>query len=166
MKLARIGSAGAEHPAVQDTSGVWRDLSGLVDDLDGSVLVGDLTAKVGQALASGDLPAIAEPERFGPPLARIGKIVCVGLNYRDHAAETGATVPREPVLFMKAPDTVVGPNDQVLVPRDSEKTDWEVELAVVIGREAAYLGRLVPAWWPAVGVRGGSERVAVVGISL
>lgn len=139
MKLARIGPAGAERPAVQDESGAWRDLSNVLGDLDGTVLSGDLDTTVGRALSAGDLPVIDGSARFGPPLARIGKIVCVGLNYRDHAAETGAAVPSEPVLFMKAPDTVVGPDDEVLVPRASSKTDWEVELAVVIGRKAAYL---------------------------
>jgi 2-keto-4-pentenoate hydratase/2-oxohepta-3-ene-1,7-dioic acid hydratase in catechol pathway len=139
MKFARVGSPGAERPAVLDDAGTWRDLGGVLPDLDGPTLSGDLVEQVGRALAEGGLPAVGEGERFGPPVARIGKIVCIGLNYRDHAAETGATVPSEPVLFMKAPDTVVGPDDEVLVPRRSERTDWEVELAVVIGKRAAYL---------------------------
>ena len=139
MKLARVGSVGAERPAVLDSSGVWRDLGGVVDDIDGPALAAGLLDRVSQALAEGGLAVVPEGERFGPPLAGIGKIVCIGLNYRDHAAETGASVPQEPVLFMKAPDTVVGPDDEVLVPRRSEKTDWEVELAVVIGKRAAYL---------------------------
>lgn len=92
------------------------------------------------ALARGELPYLERPvERFGPPLASIGKIICIGLNYRDHARETGAGVPTEPVMFLKTPDTVVGADDEVLIPRASVKTDWEVELAVVIGSEARYL---------------------------
>jgi 2-keto-4-pentenoate hydratase/2-oxohepta-3-ene-1,7-dioic acid hydratase in catechol pathway len=124
---------------VLDVEGVWRDLSGVVDDLDATALSGHVLATVRSALEGGELTPIQEPARFGPPVAGIGKIVCIGLNYRDHAAETGATVPTEPVVFMKAADTVVGPDDEVLVPRRSERTDWEVELAVVIGRKAAYL---------------------------
>ena len=138
MRLARIGPAGAERPVVQDEDGTWRDLSGVVDDLDGTTIGPGPLEEVAAALAAGDLPQV-EAGRFGPPLGRIGKIVCIGLNYRDHAAETGLPVPPEPVLFMKAPDTVVGPDDEVLVPRGSTRTDWEVELAVVIGTEAAYL---------------------------
>lgn len=137
MRLARIGAAGHEVPAAQGADGGWRDLSGVVADLDGTVL-SDL-GPVRSALAHDDLPVLDPTHRFGPPLVRIGKIVCIGLNYRDHAAETGAQVPPEPVLFMKAPDTVVGPDDEVLVPRGSRRTDWEVELAVVIGRTARYL---------------------------
>jgi 2-keto-4-pentenoate hydratase/2-oxohepta-3-ene-1,7-dioic acid hydratase in catechol pathway len=139
MKLARIGSPGAERPAVLDEDGTWRDLTGVVDDLTGAELESGGLDRVRRALDGGDLPALPAGQRFGPPVAGIGKIVCIGLNYRDHAAETGAQVPAEPVLFMKAPDTVVGADDEVLVPRRSEKTDWEVELAVVIGRRAAYL---------------------------
>jgi 2-keto-4-pentenoate hydratase/2-oxohepta-3-ene-1,7-dioic acid hydratase in catechol pathway len=138
MRLARIGSAGSERPAVQDADGGWRDLSGLTPDLDRDFLAAGLPG-VGEALAAGSLPTIDSAGRFGPPLANPGKIICIGLNYRDHAAETGATVPTEPIIFLKTPDTVVGPDDEVLIPRRSSKTDWEVELAVVIGREARYL---------------------------
>lgn len=138
MKLARIGEAGAEVPVAMDSSGAWRDISTVATEVDGALLDGGLDA-VAAALATDDLPIVA-PGRFGPPLARIGKIVCIGLNYRDHAAESGMPVPQEPVVFMKAPDTVIGPDDTVLVPRGSEKTDWEVELAVVIGKTARYLG--------------------------
>ncbi|MEE1928147.1 fumarylacetoacetate hydrolase family protein [Streptomyces sp. TRM 70351] len=141
MKLLRIGPAGAERPAALDGDGVPRDLSGLVPDIDGTLLA-DAAAltRIRRALAEGNLPALdATGPRLGPPLGRIGKIVCVGLNYRDHAAETGQPLPDEPVLFLKAPDTVVGPHDTVLVPRGSVKTDWEVELAVVIGATARYL---------------------------
>lgn len=141
MKLLRVGTVGAERPALLDGKGVLRDLSGLVTDIDPALLADDAAlARLRTAAASGDLPPLdAAGLRTGPPLARIGKIVCIGLNYHDHARETGAATPEEPILFMKAPDTVVGPEDTVLVPRDSVKTDWEVELAVVIGRTARYL---------------------------
>ncbi|WP_031524653.1 fumarylacetoacetate hydrolase family protein [Streptomyces sp. NRRL F-5123] len=138
MKLLRVGPAGAERPALLDQDGVVRDLSGLVPDIDGALLAdADALARVAAADTAA-LPALDASLRIGPPLARIGKIVCIGLNYHDHAAETGAQAPAEPVVFMKAPDTVVGPDDTVLVPRGSTKTDWEVELAVVIGRELRY----------------------------
>ncbi|MGW2488563.1 fumarylacetoacetate hydrolase family protein [Streptomyces sp. NPDC001606] len=141
MKLLRVGTAGAERPALLDAGGTLRDLSALVDDIDGTLLA-DAAAldRIRAAADSGELPEL-DPSglRIGPPLGRIGKIVCIGLNYHDHARETGAEAPAEPVVFMKAPDTVVGPNDTVLVPRGSAKTDWEVELAVVIGRTARYL---------------------------
>jgi 2-keto-4-pentenoate hydratase/2-oxohepta-3-ene-1,7-dioic acid hydratase in catechol pathway len=141
VKLLRVGSAGAERPALLDADGVLRDLSGLVADIDGALLADEAAlARVRDAEAGGALPRLdGESERVGAPLGRIGKIVCIGLNYHDHATETGAKIPAEPILFMKAPDTVVGPDDTVLVPRGSEKTDWEVELAVVIGRTARYL---------------------------
>lgn len=138
MKLARIGSPGAERPAVE-VDGRWLDLSSVLSDLDGPALAIGAVESIRAAIAEGGLPVLTDIERFGPPLGRIGKIVCIGLNYRDHAAETGAPVPSEPILFMKAPDTVVGPQDEVLVPRGSDRTDWEVELAVVIGAKAAYL---------------------------
>ena len=138
MRLARIGTAGNERPAVQDEDGTWRDLTGVVEDLDATTVTPQSLEAIRTARAGGDLPEVTVG-RFGPPVARIGKIVCIGLNYRDHATETGATVPPEPVLFMKAPDTVVGPDDEVLVPRASTRTDWEVELAVIIGTKAAYL---------------------------
>ncbi|MGW1379252.1 fumarylacetoacetate hydrolase family protein [Streptomyces sp. NPDC002446] len=141
MKLLRVGPVGAERPALIDEAGTLRDLSGLVPDIDGALLADDgRLARLRAAAASGELPRI-DPAglRTGPPVARIGKIVCIGLNYHDHARETGAATPEEPIVFMKAPDTVVGPDDAVLVPRGSEKTDWEVELAVVIGRTARYL---------------------------
>ncbi|MEU1667838.1 fumarylacetoacetate hydrolase family protein [Streptomyces sparsogenes] len=140
MKLLRVGPAGAERPAVLDETGTPRDLSGLVEDIDGTLLADEAAlARIREAAASGELPALDAGSRIGPPLGRIGKIVCIGLNYHDHATETGAAIPEEPILFMKAPDTVVGPDDTVLVPRGSVKTDWEVELAVVIGRTARYL---------------------------
>ncbi|MER7315379.1 MULTISPECIES: fumarylacetoacetate hydrolase family protein [Streptomyces] len=143
MKLLRVGTAGAERPALLDRNGTLRDLSGFVTDIDGELLAdASALARVRQAAQTPDVlpPLDAEGLRIGPPVARIGKIVCVGLNYHDHAAETGAAIPDEPIVFLKAPDTVVGPEDTVLVPRGSRKTDWEVELAVVIGRTARCLG--------------------------
>ncbi|MEU9386559.1 fumarylacetoacetate hydrolase family protein [Streptomyces sp. NPDC048279] len=141
MKLLRVGTAGAERPALLDAEGVLRDLSGIVDDIDGALLSdGAALGRVRAAAEAGELPALdADGLRIGPPVGRIGKIVCIGLNYHDHARETGAEPPAEPVIFFKAADTVVGPDDTVLVPRGSVKTDWEVELAVVIGRTARYL---------------------------
>ncbi|MFF8604434.1 fumarylacetoacetate hydrolase family protein [Streptomyces sp. NPDC015346] len=141
MKLLRVGPAGAERPALLDQDGTLRDLSALVDDVDGGLLA-DASAldRIRGALAAGVLPALdATGLRIGPPVGRIGKVVCIGLNYHGHAAETGQATPAEPVVFLKAADTVVGPDDTVLVPRRSTKTDWEVELAIVIGRTARYL---------------------------
>ncbi|WP_420033843.1 fumarylacetoacetate hydrolase family protein [Streptomyces sp. cg28] len=141
MKLLRVGPAGAERPALLDAEGTLRALSGLVPDVDGALLADDAALdRVRAAAASGELPVL-DPAglRIGPPVGRIGKVVCIGLNYHDHAAETGAEPPAEPVVFFKAADTVVGPDDNVLVPRRSTKTDWEVELAVVIGRTARYV---------------------------
>ena len=138
MKLARLGPAGHEFPAVSPDGDSWFDLTPVARDVDADLLHSGLDA-VRDALAAGSLDGVPVVDRFGPPLARPGKIVCIGLNYRDHAAETGAEIPAEPVLFLKTPDTVVGPNDTVLVPRCSTKTDYEVELAVVIGSQARYL---------------------------
>ncbi|MEV5608439.1 fumarylacetoacetate hydrolase family protein [Streptomyces sp. NPDC052225] len=141
MKLLRVGPAGAERPALLDAEGTLRDLSGLVTDIDGALLADEAALdRIRAAAASAELPALdSEGLRVGPPVARIGKVVCIGLNYHDHAKETGAEPPAEPVVFFKAADTVVGPYDTVLVPRRSTKTDWEVELAVVIGRTARYV---------------------------
>jgi 2-keto-4-pentenoate hydratase/2-oxohepta-3-ene-1,7-dioic acid hydratase in catechol pathway len=140
VHLLRLGPVGTERPAVVGDDGLTYDLTPLTPDITGGFLAaGGLTA-TREALAAGALPAL-DPSglRVGPPLARPGKIVCIGLNYRDHAAETGADLPAEPVIFMKAANTVVGPDDEVLVPRGSTKTDWEVELGVVIGAPASYL---------------------------
>ncbi|MER6623887.1 fumarylacetoacetate hydrolase family protein [Streptomyces sp. NPDC000931] len=141
MKLLRVGTAGQERPALLDDEGTLRDLSGLVPDVDGALLADEAAlGRIRAAAGTGELPALdGTGLRIGPPVARIGKIVCIGLNYHDHARETGAEPPAEPVVFFKAADTVVGPDDTVLVPRGSAKTDWEVELAVVIGRTARYL---------------------------
>ncbi|GGU87677.1 2-hydroxyhepta-2,4-diene-1,7-dioate isomerase [Streptomyces litmocidini] len=141
MKLLRVGPPGAERPALLDQDGTLRDLSALVDDIDGGLLA-DASAldRIRGAAGAGVLPALdATGLRVGPPVGRIGKVVCIGLNYHGHAAETGQATPAEPVVFLKAADTVVGPDDTVLVPRGSVKTDWEVELAIVIGRTARYL---------------------------
>jgi 2-keto-4-pentenoate hydratase/2-oxohepta-3-ene-1,7-dioic acid hydratase in catechol pathway len=139
MRLARVGEPGAEIPVAAIGDGPWYDLRPLTRDVTGTFLEQGL-AGARAACEAGRLEPIAPGGlRFGPPVTGIGKIVCVGLNYRDHAAETGARVPDEPVLFLKTPGTVVGGDDEVLVPRGSEKTDYEVELAVVIGRQARYL---------------------------
>ncbi|HEY0803660.1 MAG TPA: fumarylacetoacetate hydrolase family protein [Pseudonocardiaceae bacterium] len=140
MKLVRIGPKGEERPAVLGADGRWFDISEVGADLDGAFLAGEGVARVRDRLAANDLPELpAPPTRFGPPVARPGKIICIGVNYRTHAAESGLPVPTEPVLFMKAPDTVVGPDDEILIPRRSTKTDYEIELGVVIGRTARYL---------------------------
>ncbi|MDT0572789.1 fumarylacetoacetate hydrolase family protein [Streptomyces sp. DSM 3412] len=140
MKLLRVGAPGEERPAVRTDEGRLLDLSSVTSDIDGVFLASDGVDRARAAVAAGALPALdADGVRIGAPVARPGKIVCVGLNYRDHAAETGAAIPPRPVVFMKDPGTVVGPYDEVLIPRGSVKTDWEVELAVVIGRRARYL---------------------------
>ena len=143
MKLLRVGAAGAERPAVlvrrPDGGTELVALSRIVDDITPDVLAPAMLALIAERVVSSELATLPEGQRVGAPLARIGKIVCVGLNYREHAAEAGLPIPDEPILFMKAPDTVVGPDDEVRVPRGSVKTDYEVELAVVIGRTTRYL---------------------------
>ncbi|MFF1559306.1 fumarylacetoacetate hydrolase family protein [Streptomyces sp. NPDC058279] len=142
MKLLRVGPVGSERPALLDQDGTLRDLSGLITDVDGALLADDsaLSRVRDAAAAPGGLPALdAEGLRVGSPIGRIGKVVGIGLNYFGHAAEVGAEPPAEPILFLKAPDTVVGPDDTVLIPRGSVKTDWEAELGVVIGATARYL---------------------------
>ncbi|PJJ65382.1 fumarylacetoacetate hydrolase family protein [Compostimonas suwonensis] len=139
MKFLRLGAFGAEEPAVV-SDGVTYDLSGLTPDIDGAFFASGGVERVRSALAAGELSPVGdEGARIGAPIARPGKVVCIGLNYRDHAEETNAQIPAEPVVFMKDPSTVVGPFDTVLVPRNSVKTDWEVELGVVIGKTARYL---------------------------
>ncbi|MFE4798274.1 fumarylacetoacetate hydrolase family protein [Streptomyces sp. NPDC056708] len=140
MKLLRLGAPGAERPAVLADEGRVHDLTGLTHDIDGAFLAGGGVNRARTALGTGTLPILETAGlRIGAPVARPGKVVCIGLNYRDHAEETGAAVPERPVVFMKDPGTVIGPHDRVLIPRGSQKTDWEVELAVVIGRRARYL---------------------------
>lgn len=138
MKLLRYGEAGAERPGLLDAEGTIRDLSGHVPDIGGAALDPGSLAVLGR-LDPGSLPAVPGTPRIGPCVAGVGKFICIGLNYSDHAAETGATVPPEPIIFMKATSAIIGPNDDVLIPRGSEKTDWEVELGVVIGRKAKYV---------------------------
>jgi 2-keto-4-pentenoate hydratase/2-oxohepta-3-ene-1,7-dioic acid hydratase in catechol pathway len=139
VRIARHGATGYEAPIVADADGVWHDLRPLTDDVTGAFLARGWEP-VRVALGSGALPKVSGPiTRFGPPLSGIGKIICIGLNYVDHIKETNAETPAEPVVFLKTPDTVVGPNDEVLIPRKSVKTDWEVELAIVIGSTARYL---------------------------
>ena len=138
MQLARSRTGDTTIPVV-GLDGRWFDLRPLTNTIDGATLAPSSLDAIRNAVAGGSLPAVDAPTSFAPPLARIGKIVCIGLNYSDHAAETNATPPSEPILFMKAPDTVVGPDDEVLVPRNSTKTDYEVELAIVIGSVARYL---------------------------
>ncbi|MBY5447259.1 fumarylacetoacetate hydrolase family protein [Rhizobium leguminosarum] len=137
MKLMRVGEAGSEKPALLDADGKIRDLSGHVADIGGEAITPAGLAKIA-AIDPKSLPEIA-PGRIGACVAGTGKFICIGLNYSDHAAETGATVPPEPIIFMKATSAIVGPNDNVVIPRGSEKTDWEVELGVVIGKIAKYV---------------------------
>ncbi|WP_405951847.1 fumarylacetoacetate hydrolase family protein [Streptomyces prunicolor] len=140
MRFLRVGPAGSERPVVLDSDGTARDLSPLTVDIDGVFLAEGGVERVRAALAENVLPRTdIAGQRVGAPVARPGKVVCIGLNYVDHAAETDTPPPAEPVVFMKAANTVVGPDDTVLVPRTSEKTDYEIELAVVIGRTARYL---------------------------
>jgi 2-keto-4-pentenoate hydratase/2-oxohepta-3-ene-1,7-dioic acid hydratase in catechol pathway len=137
MKLMRVGKPGAERPAILDKDGKVRDLSAHVADIGGRHLSAEGLAKIA-ALDVGSLPVI-EGERIGACVAGTGKFICIGLNYSDHAAESGMAVPPEPVIFMKATSAICGPNDNVIIPRGSEKTDWEVELGVVIGKTAKYV---------------------------
>ena len=138
MKLMRVGNVGQEKPAILDENGVIRDLSAHISDLDGDSFTNGDTQKIA-SLDLSTLPVIDNDTRIGQPIARVGKFICVGLNYADHAAESGMEVPSEPVLFMKATSSIMGPNDTVLMPPTSTKSDWEVELGVVIGKEAKYV---------------------------
>jgi 2,4-diketo-3-deoxy-L-fuconate hydrolase len=138
MKLLRFGNSGTERPGVLDQEGRIRDLSAIVADISAT----ELAAPSLDRLCSLDfttLPLVEGNPRIGPCVASVGKFICIGLNYSDHAAESGMAVPKEPVVFMKATSAIIGPNDNVIIPRDSRKTDWEVELGVVIGREAKYV---------------------------
>lgn len=136
MKLARIGNRGAEVPVILDNDGHYRDLSDIVKDIDGQTLT-DLSWASGLDISA--LPTLSDGTRIGPCLGSVGKFVCIGLNYSDHAAETGAKIPAEPILFGKATSSITGPNDAVVIPKGSNKTDWEVELGVVIGTETRYV---------------------------
>jgi len=137
MKLLRVGEPGAEVPAIVDASGRIRSLAGIVPDIAGDVLTPEGLARL-HAIDPATLPELA-PGRVGPCVGRVGKFICIGLNYADHAAESGLPVPKEPVIFLKANSAIIGPNDDVLIPRGSKKTDWEVELGVVIGKRASYV---------------------------
>ncbi len=138
MKLVRYGSPGAERPAILDTDGSLRDLSGLINDVSGPSLLPESLDRLSR-LNPAELPLVPGTPRLGPCVGSVGKFICIGLNYSDHAAESGMAVPSEPVVFMKATSAICGPNDNVVIPRGSQKTDWEVELGVVIGREAKYV---------------------------
>ncbi len=138
MKLVRYGDMGAERPGLIDADGKIRDLSGHVKDIGGAD-IDPAALKTLAALDPKSLPLVAGNPRIGPCVTGTGKFICIGLNYSDHAAETGATVPPEPIIFMKATSAIVGPNDDLLIPRGSTKPDWEVELGIVIGKKAKYV---------------------------
>jgi 2-keto-4-pentenoate hydratase/2-oxohepta-3-ene-1,7-dioic acid hydratase in catechol pathway len=138
MKLLRHGPKGQEKPGMLDASGTIRDLSGVVADIDGSTIGPDGLAKLA-AIDPASLPAVAGNPRLGACVGKVGKFICIGLNYADHAAESGLDVPPEPVIFMKCTSAICGPDDDVEIPRTSEKTDWEVELGVVIGKHTKYV---------------------------
>jgi|TARA_B110000093_G_scaffold19374_1_gene17668 2-keto-4-pentenoate hydratase/2-oxohepta-3-ene-1,7-dioic acid hydratase in catechol pathway len=138
MKLLRYGVRGSEKPAMMDANGTIRDLSGHIDDLVGGALSDHTLAKLRDIDPTG-LPVVESSTRIGACVGNVGKFVCVGLNYADHAAESGMDLPDEPVIFFKATSSIMGPNDDVEIPRNSVKTDWEVELGVVIGKEAKYV---------------------------
>ncbi|WP_300585579.1 fumarylacetoacetate hydrolase family protein [Marivita sp.] len=138
MKLIRFGNAGSEKPGVADADGILRDASSLVPDIAGHTLSDDGLAVLRTADLS-SLPEVDANTRLGPCVAGTGKFICIGLNYSDHAAESGMEVPPEPILFMKATSAICGPNDPIIIPRGSERTDWEVELAAVIGTRAKYV---------------------------
>ena len=138
MKLVRYGDLGSEKPGMIDGDGTLRDLSAHVADIDGSVLDTASLARL-RALDPASLPAVTGSPRLGCPVGSVSKVLCIGLNYRDHAIESGLPIPEEPVLFMKATTALSGPNDQVVMPKGSVKSDWEVELGIVIGKRASYV---------------------------
>ncbi|WP_128255597.1 fumarylacetoacetate hydrolase family protein [Falsirhodobacter deserti] len=138
MKFLRHGAAGAEKPGLLHKDGSIRDLSQHLQDLSGPALHPDALARLA-ALDADALPVVDAATRLGPPVAGTGKFICIGLNYADHAAESGMDVPPEPVIFMKATSAICGPNDPIVIPRTSTKTDWEVELAVIIGKPVKYV---------------------------
>jgi 2-keto-4-pentenoate hydratase/2-oxohepta-3-ene-1,7-dioic acid hydratase in catechol pathway len=140
MKLVRFGPTGAEKPGLLDAAGQLRDLSGHIADITGATLDDASIAKL-QALDPTSLPLVTNGQRIGPCVGNIGKFLCIGLNYSDHAAETGAKIPEHPILFFKANSAIVGAYDDVVMPRGSEQTDWEVELGVVIGKTTKYVSK-------------------------
>ena len=141
MKLLRFGPSGAERPGLQLPDGRRIDATAFGSDYDEAFFGGDGIARLSAwaKAQAGSAPTLPDDVRLGPPLCRPSKIVCVGLNFRDHAAESGMALPTEPVIFFKATSAIIGPNDDVIIPRGSEKTDWEVELAIVIGAKASYV---------------------------
>ena len=138
MRLVRYGEAGREKPGILDGQGAIRDLSSMVGDIDGAALSPESLAKL-RALDVEGQPKVSGNPRLGPPVGGVGKLVAIGLNYSDHAKEAGQPIPSEPIIFMKATSSICGPNDNVVLPRDSKKSDWEVELAFVMGRTAKYV---------------------------
>lgn len=138
MKLLRYGEAGMERPAVLDSDGIIRDLSNIVDDINGASITDEALQKI-LALNLKSLPEVMSNPRIGPCVGNVGKFICIGLNYSDHAAESGLDVPTEPIIFSKATSAICGPNDDVELPRGSVATDWEVELGVVIGKHTKYV---------------------------
>ena len=138
MKLLRYGPAGQEKPGILDAAGAIRDLSGVVPDITGDVLSPAALAKIA-AVDVNSLPKVAGNPRLGPPVTGMKNLICIGLNYADHAAETGAPIPKEPIVFLKSLNALQGPNDDVVIPRGSVKTDYEVELCIIIGTRAKYV---------------------------
>ncbi len=138
MKLVRYGAAGSEKPGMLDSSGMIRDLSSVIPDINAATITASGLAKL-RAIDPSILPKVSADVRLGPCVPQPGNFIAIGLNYADHAAETGAAIPAEPIIFNKAPSCLSGPNDDVIIPRDSKKTDWEVELAIVIGDGGSYI---------------------------
>ncbi len=138
MKLLRYGNSGEEKPGIIDIDGNIRDLSDVIDDINGSTISPDGLNKINQIDIS-SLPLVNDNPRIGPCVGSVGKFLCIGLNYSDHAAETGAEAPPEPILFQKATSAIIGPNDDVEIPKNSNATDWEVELGIIIGKKAKYI---------------------------
>lgn len=138
MKLLRYGNAGQERPGILDSNGKVRELDSVVSDINGKTLSEESLKKIA-SLDINALPLVNEPVRFGACVSSVGKFICIGLNYADHAAESGVAVPSEPVVFMKATSAITGPNDNIIKPRNSTKLDWEVELGIVIGKHASYV---------------------------
>ncbi len=141
MKLLRYGLPGQERPGILDSDGNVRDLSGVIPDVNGVALSDESLKKIA-VLDINSLPLVADPVRFGACVNNVGKFICIGLNYADHAAESGVAVPSEPVVFMKATSAITGPNDNVIKPRNSTKLDWEVELGIVMGKHASYVSEV------------------------
>ena len=138
MKLLRYGNSGKEKPGIIDIDGNIRDLSDVIDDINGATISPDGLNKINQIDIS-SLPLVSDNPRIGPCVGSVGKFLCIGLNYSDHAAETGAEAPPEPILFQKATSAIIGPNDDVEIPKNSSATDWEVELGIIIGKKAKYI---------------------------